>query len=190
MYGSQNNIVIRLLQQKQSVFKTADIAMLTGVTDVVTIAQRMAYAVKKGWLVSPRKGIYAKPDYSPLELANRLYTPSYLSLEYILQREGVIFQYDSKITMISYLNREVEVDGKTILYRKIKNTLLANLDGIVLGMVSEATKERAFLDMLYLNANYHFDNVAALNKKEVRRLLSLYDSPTLTKRALKIIENA
>ena len=189
-YNSPNSITLTLLQQRQTVFKTTDLVMLTGITDTVSLAQRMAYAVKKGWLVSPRKGIYAKKGYSPTELANRLYTPSYLSLEYVLQREGVIFQYDSKITMISYLNREIEVEGQTILYHKVKGEILANTAGIVLGDVSTASKERAFLDMLYLYPNYHFDHPAILDKNKIKRLLSVYESSTLTQRALNIIDHA
>lgn len=189
MIGSPNGISLSLLQQPQTVFKVADIAMITGITDAVSIVQRMAYAIKKGLFVSPRKGIYAKPGYSAAELAGCLYTPSYLSMEYILQQEGVVFQYSSEITVVSYLNRTVEVDGKTFVYRKVKDSILANTLGIQIGMISKATKERAFLDMLYLNANCHFDNPSILNKEEVNRLLSVYNSPTLTKRALKIIDN-
>ncbi len=189
MYSSPNEISLRLLQQPQTVFKVADIAMITGITDAVSIAQRMAYAIRKGLFVSPRKGIYAKPGYSMTELAGCLYTPSYLSMEYVLQQEGVIFQYSSGITMASYLNRTVEVDGMVLGYRKLKGEILANTLGVQGGILSVATKERAFLDMLYLNARFHFDNPAALDKEAVKRLLPVYNSPTLTKRALKIIEN-
>lgn len=189
MLSSPNGISLLLLQQPQTVFKVADIAMITGVTDAVSIAQRMAYAIRKGIFVSPRKGIYAKPGYSITELAGCLYTPSYLSMEYILRQEGVVFQYGSEITMISYLNRTIEVDGKTLAYRKIKGSILADTLGIEGGVISKATKERAFLDMLYLNAYCHFDNPSVLDKEAVTRLLPVYNSPTLTKRALKIIEN-
>ncbi|MDE7101547.1 MAG: hypothetical protein K2O37_01995 [Bacteroidales bacterium] len=188
MLGSPNEISLLLLQQPQTVFKVADIAMITGITDVVAISKRMAYAIRKGLFVSPRKGIYAKPGYSITELAGRLYTPSYLSLEYVLQQEGVIFQYSSEITMASYLNRTVEVDGNMLVYRKLKGDILANMLGVRGGILSVATKERAFLDMLYLNANCHFDNPSILDKEAVKRLLPVYNSPTLTKRALKIIE--
>jgi len=51
-----------------------------------------------------RKGIYAKEDYKSEELACLLYTPTYISLGYVLQRSGITFQYDSAITNISYLN--------------------------------------------------------------------------------------
>lgn len=190
MLSSPNEISLLLLQQPQTVFKVADIAMISGVTDAVSISQRMAYAIRKGLFVSPRKGVYAKPGYSITELAGCLYTPSYLSMEYVLQQEGVIFQYSSEITMASYLNRRVEVDGKNLVYRKLKNSILTNTLGVQGGILSVASKERAFLDMLYLNANCHFDNPSVLDKDAISRLLPVYNSPTLTKRALKIIENA
>lgn len=189
MNSSPNAITLSLLQQPQSVFRIPDIAMLTGITDAMSIAQRMAYALKKGLLTSPRKGIYAKNNYPPLELACRLYTPSYVSLEYILQREGVIFQYGSEITMVSYLSREVEIDGNTFIYRKLKNDVLINMDGISRGITYEATKERAFLDMLYLNGNCHFDNPGILDKERVIELTSIYKSRSLTERAIKILDH-
>lgn len=189
MNSSPNSITLSLLQQPQSVFSVPDIAMLTGITDAVSIAQRMAYALKRKLFTSPRKGLYAKNGYSPVELACRLYTPSYVSLEYILQREGVIFQYGSEITMASYLSREVDVDGNILLYRKIKNDILVNMEGITRGLTCEATKERAFLDMLYLNPNCHFDNPGILDKEKVMAMTSIYDSKTLTERALKILSH-
>ena len=189
MLSSPNEISLLLLQQPQTVFKVTDIAMITGITDAVALSQRMAYAIRKGLFVSPRKGIYAKPGYSITELAGRLYTPRSLSMEYVLQQEGIIFQYSSEITMASYLNRTVEVDGDMLVYRKLKGDILANMLGVRGGMRSVATKERAFLDMLYLNANCHFDNPSVLDKEAVKQLLPVYNSPTLTKRALKIIEN-
>lgn len=190
MRSSPNSTALTLMQQPQTVFKVTDIALLTGDTNPIAIVQRMAYALKKKLFVSPRRGVYAKHGYSFDELACRLFVPSYLSLEHILQRAGVIFQYGSETTMVSYLNRTIDVDSRTISYRKIKDEILINPAGIRRGIVNEATTERAFLDMLYLNANCHFDNPAAIDKDTVIKLLPIYNSPTLSKRALKILDNA
>lgn len=187
--SSPNALTLALLSRPETVFKVSDIAMLTGVTDSLAIAQRLHYAVRKGYLLSPRKGIYARPGFSLEELACRLYVPSYISLEYVLQREGVIFQYGSEITCVGRLSREMDVDGSTILYRKIKDPILLDFTGIEMGRVNIATKERAFLDMLYLNAHCHFDNPQILDRDKVENLLPVYDSVTLTKRAKKILDH-
>jgi len=189
-YSSQNSTLFTLLLRQESVFTLNDVAIIMNEDNANNLKERMGKGVAKGVMLNPRKGIYAKPNYSPLELACKLYTPSYLSLEYILQREGVVFQYDSAITMVSYLSRELDVDGYRIKYRKIKGVIMIAQDGIRRnGFVNEATKERAFLDLLYLSPNYYFDNLSALDRREVERLLPLYRSKTLPKRVKKLFEN-
>ncbi len=149
------------------------------------------YYVKTGKLLNPRKGFYAKENYKPEELACLLYPPTYISLEYVLQRAGVIFQYDSAITNVSYLTREVEIESKAFRYRKIKGEILVNTEGIIVNTdnINIATPERAFLDMLYLNKDFYLDNLHILNKKKVVKLLPVYNSQTLEKRVLTLFEN-
>ena len=111
----------------------------------------------ENWKI-PRKGIYIKPDFNTEELAFTIYVPSYISLEYDLQKAGVVFQYDPRITIVSYLNRTIEVTVREYIFRKIKGEILTNLIGIERqkNHVNIANAERAFLDLLYLNKDYHF----------------------------------
>ena len=95
--NSLQNILLEVYNDKRNVFKISDIAQLSGIDDEKSLAWRMNYYVRQGRLLNPRKGIYAKKGYKIEELATCLYTPSYISLEYVLQREGVVFQYDSKM---------------------------------------------------------------------------------------------
>lgn len=190
MIGSPNAITLELLSQSRaSVFRVSDVAMITGETNRSRLVQRLRYGVGKGYLVSPCNGIYAKTDFSVEELACKLYVPSYISLDTVLQKAGVIFQYSSEITMVSYLSRTVGVADKYIRYRKIKNEIIIDMRGINRGEINEATPERAFLDTLYLNSHYHFDNPSVLDKNVIENLLSIYNSPTLAKRAHKILSH-
>ena len=51
------------------------------------------------------------------------------------------------------------MDEQKIVYRKLKDDILGNQKGLVdRGYFFEATKERAFLDRLYLFPEYYFDN--------------------------------
>lgn len=147
--------------------------------------------VHNGRLLNPRRGIYAKPGYNNEELACLVYTPSYISLQYVLQRAGILFQYGMAITSVSYLNRSIEVDGITISYRKIRGTALVNTAGITRqeNHVNIATPERALLDLIYLEKEYHFDNMVSLDRKTVYNLLPLYQSVELSKRIRKLLEN-
>lgn len=190
MFSSPNTITLEILNQSRaSVFRVADIAMITGETDRARLVQRLRYAVKKGFLVAPHKGIYAKTGFSMEELACKLYVPSYISLETVLQKAGVIFQYSSEITLVSYLSRTIVVADKTLHYSKIKNGIIVDMRGIKRGEINEATPERAFLDTLYLNSHYHFDNPAILDKNVIESLLPIYGSQTLSKRAHKILSD-
>ena len=190
MYSSQRlnqDIVLSVYKEKRSVFRLKDIALLVGETNFQSLNKKLNYYVLTGKLLNPRKGIYAKPEYNPEELACLIYTPSYISLEYVLQKSGVIFQYDSDITAISYLSRSIEVNDSTFRFHKIKGEVLVNTAGINRqeDHVNIATAERAFLDFMYLNTEYYFDNLNPLNKKTVFKLLSIYQSRALSKRVEK-----
>jgi hypothetical protein len=191
MSGSQNNVLITLYRSGKTTFRLNEIALLTGLVEFDSLNQKIHYLVKKGELLNLRKGIYALSDYSKQELASKIFTPSYLSLDYVLQKEGVIFQYDSSFTSVSYLSRAIEIEGTVFRFRKIKNEILVNNTGIILQNdgVCIATKERAFLDYIYLNGESYIDNPSILDKKSVNQLLPIFNSQSLTKRVAKIIED-
>ncbi len=193
MFGSHNNvdIVLAIYQDIRTTFRLNDIALLTGETNFQSLNKKLNYYVRSGKLQNPRKGIYTKPAYNEEELACTVYTPSYISLEYVLQKAGIVFQYDSAITAVSYLCRSIEVENRTIQYRKIKSELLVNTSGILRqnNQINVASAERAFLDLLYLNSKYYFDNLNPLNKELVYKLLPIYQSSSLTKRATTLLQN-
>ena len=187
----KTNIILAIFKEAKTVFRLRDIALIIGEQDFESLNKKLNYYVRTGVLLNLRKGIYAKPNYSSEELACVLYTPSYISLEYVLQKVGVLFQFDSRITSISYLSRSVVVEDKTFIYRKIKGEIMANTQGISRqnDQVNIASGERAFLDLLYLNKNYYFDNLNPLNKAKVYDLLPIYRSKALTERVKKIFPN-
>lgn len=164
-------------------------AILTGEDNAVSLGQRLNYAVKTGKLINPRKGIYAKPGYNPQEIACLLYTPSYISFEYVLQKEGIIFQYDSRITMASNLSRTIEIEGQELQYRKIKGAILVDTIGIRReNNTNIATKERAFLDVMYLNTDYYFDHIDLLDQDELMKIIPIYRSERMIKRLKKMLQ--
>ena len=191
MNRSRNkDLILSVYSDTRTVFSLNDIAMLIGVSDFKRLNERLNYYVRRGKLLRPRKGIYVKPNYNPEELVCSLYTPSYISLEYVLQKAGVVFQYDERITTISYLSRSIDIEGRTYTYRKIKGEILIVTQGInQTGNVNIATPERAFLDILYLDATYYFDNLNPLDKNLITKLLQIYNTKTLTARIKKLLAN-
>ncbi|MCL2155391.1 MAG: hypothetical protein FWH53_06985 [Leptospirales bacterium] len=183
MVSNKKDIILEIYKDSRTVFRIGDIALLIGSEKDSSLRKKLNYYVQCGKLLNPRKGFYAKEGYNPAELACLLYTPTYISLEYVLQQAGIIFQYDSAITNISYLSRETEIDNRSFRYRQMKGEILTNTAGIILNKnnINIAAPERAFLDMLYLNKNFYFDNLHVLNKKMIDKLASIYNSQTLLK---------
>jgi hypothetical protein len=189
VHEKKETIILEIYKTARTVFRINDIALLMGKEKDDILYKSLNYYVKSGKLLNPRRGFYAKKDYKSEELACLLYPPTYISLDYVLQRAGVTFQYDSAITNVSYLTREVEIDNQPFRYRKMKGEILINPAGIILNQnnINIATAERAFLDMLYLNGRCYFDNLHILNKKIVAKLLPIYGSQKLVKIVNKLL---
>lgn len=194
MFSSQNiknDMILAIFTDSRTVFRLKDIAMLVGESNFQSLNKKLNYAVRTGKLQNPRKGIYVKPRYRFEELACSIYTPSYISLEYVLQKAGIVFQYDSRISVVSYLSRNIEVENRAYLFRKIKSSVLVDTTGIIRqnNHINIASTERAFLDLLYLEKNYYFDNLNPLKNELVYKILPLYQSKALSLRVTKLLNN-
>ncbi len=187
----KKDFVLHLYQQPQTVFTLKDISLLFPELSYGDLKDRASYYARRGKLHKLRRGIYAKEKYNPLEIANKLYTPAYISLETVLQKDGVVFQYYETIFVISYVSRTVQVGDHTFSYRKIKNEILFNRQGIEEKEgIARASKERAFLDAVFLYKNYHFDNLRPLNWERVMELKAIYASKALDKRVAEYYQLA
>lgn len=83
---------------------------------------------------------------------------------------------------MSYLSRRIECAGYGFAYKKIKDEVLLNTDGI--GMESRyaiACKERAFLDAIYLYREYHFDNLSVIDWERTMELSRIYNNKSLAR---------
>jgi predicted transcriptional regulator of viral defense system len=188
----KGNYLPAILRSNKTVFSSKDIALLWRSPASSATRVRLHYYVNKGDLYRIRKGLYAKsPNYNRLELATRIFTPSYVSFETVLAREGLIFQYYDKIFIASYLTREITIDRQTYSYRRMKVQALT--DPIGIEHVSEssiATKERAFLDTLYVNADFQFDNLRSLNWEKVFEILPIYHNQRMSKKIDSLCKRA
>jgi hypothetical protein len=189
---NKRDFITEVFKNKRTVFDISDIAFLLDESDFKNLKQKVNYYVLKRVILNLRRGIYAKENYNPEELAGKIFKPSYISLEYILQKAGVIFQYSESITALSYLTRTIVINGQSLIFRKIKHSILLNTLGITISDdgICIATPERAFLDLLYLNTSFYFDNISILDRRKVEGLLFVYNSKQLVLRVKKIFENA
>jgi predicted transcriptional regulator of viral defense system len=170
--------------EDQTVFGLSEIARVTGKPADKNLISAVSYYVKKGDLIRLAKGLYSfDKSYSAWELGNRLRSPSYISLNTVLQDRGVNFQPYTSIFLVANRNEIRTIKGQKYIYRKIKDEILLNLAGIeVIDGVAVAILERAILDKIYLDGPEHFDNLRAVDWDKMDELnRSVYQRKNITK---------
>lgn len=118
--------------------------------------------IKEGVLIQLKKGLYTTSNYFErvnnkslyLEfIANKLRTPSYLSLEYVLQKYSILSEAVYSITSITTkAGRSYNNTLGLFLYRNIKESLFTGFNIIDYNDfgIAQATKAKALFDWLYL----------------------------------------
>jgi len=173
-----------ILRSKSSVLSFKEILLSSTEAKPLLLKRRLNYYVQKGELYHIRRGLYAKDkNYDRLELATKIFTPSYVSFETVLVQAGIIFQYYATIFVATYQTKEVMCDGQNYAFKKIKSSILLNAAGIERKEnYYIASKERAFLDILYLNKGYYFDNLSPLDYEKVLALLPIYNNQRMARK--------
>ena len=178
----KGNYLTSILRSPKTVFTLKDIALLWREPASGAVRVRLNYYARQGDLYRLRKGLYAKSEnYDKLELATRILTPAYVSFETVLAKEGLIFQYYAPVFIASYTTRNITIGAQVYSFRKIKKEVLVNQLGVEhMRETSVATRERAFLDMLYVSGNYHFDNLRTLQWDSVMQMLPIFNNKRLS----------
>ena len=172
----KGDYISTILRSKQTVLSVKDIMLLWGEASSDAARVRINYYAKSGGLYRIRRGFYAKDkNYNKFELAAKIFTPSYVSFETVLGQADITFQHYNQIFVASYTKREITADGQVYSYKRIKDAILTNPAGVESNdNYSIAIAERAFLDVVYLNKDYHFDNLGPLNWDKVFEILPIY----------------
>jgi len=172
-----------ILKSNKTVFSFKEILLMWKETNIYTAKTRINYYVKNQQLIQLRRGLYAKDrNYDKYELATKIYIPTYISFETVLQQNGLIFQKYNSIFMASYKTKELEIDNQNYCFRAIKRDILINQLGVEKKENYHiASSERAFLDVLYLNNDYYFDNLS-LDWNRVNQLLLIYNNKRMNRK--------
>ncbi len=159
---------------------------------------------KKGLLVRLKRGIYTLPDSErayPLAatwLANQLYWPSYVSLQYALSFYGLIPEAVGAITSVSTLKTTAIKNSLGVfLYKKVQPRYFFGFKTIPPTKGPGywmATAEKALLDFIYLDAGkksemtsglltegYRLQNLETLNVKILKQYLEKFDNVKVQK---------
>ena len=176
--------ILNIIKSNNTVFSFKEILLAFGESNPALLRRRIYYYIKNGQLYGIRRGLYAKDkNYNKLELATKIFIPAYVSFETVLAEAGVTFQHYSQIFVASYQTKEIDCDGQIFSFKKLKTNILNNNSGIEnKGFYPIASKERAFLDIVYLNKDYHFDNLSPLDWDKVFSILPMYENKRMTKK--------
>ena len=171
----------QLIIGKKTVFNVDDLQQIWQIGNkdyLKTLINRM---VKRNELLRLKPGIYVlNKNYNIFELANKIKKPSYVSLETVLQKKGVIFQdYSQSIYAISNNTAQFKIDNINFNYCKLSDNILFNPLGIEnQETFSMATLERAIADRIYLSPGYFFDNLRDVDLKKLKKISKIYNKRT------------
>ena len=165
-------------------FTTRDFEQMAGLSRSSAWGALGRYT-KNGLIRSPKRGWYYFVDNPPHEylLANKLYSPSYVSFETALAYYSIIPETVYSITSATTkATRDFEADGKRFRYMKIKQhtfTGYAKTDDYLI-----ADPEKALIDYAYFVAlgkkqiNERL-NTRKINKTKVRAYAEMFDNKKL-----------
>ena len=188
--------VERLLREKAiRLFSPEEFRRLFGVTR--RASQEFIKDHTQDLLLKLRNGLYALRTEPPsdLEIANRLYGPSYVSFEYALAFYQVIPETVYTVTSATTkITREFEVLGRSYEYSRIKKeaytgyrlTKVSGAEALV------ATPEKALVDYCYfvdlrLKSLNERLRVKKLKAREILRCARLFNRPSLLKLIREIL---
>lgn len=178
------NIILDLYRFPQTIFSMNELVLLFPSIAYPLLKRRLSYSVSTGKLIKLRRGIYAKPVFRPDEIVQKIYAPSYISLQTVLMREGIVFQPYTTLFASSYITREISINNDLrISYHKIPDEILLCKNGLVeQNGYLIASKERAFLDTIYVHKNYYIDNLTSLNWDTIMQLRKIYCNQSFQRR--------
>jgi len=186
-----DSLTAKLYQSTKTILTNRELALIWQENNQNNLNAKTAYYVKQKVLIRLTRGVFAKnKGYNSKELATSIYVPSYISFETVLRESGVIFQHYDTIFVASRWPKTMTIDKYTFTFRKLKDAVLFNSAGIESkDHYSIAGAERAFLDMIYLFPEYHFDNLRSIDWEKCGEMVKIYNNKQLTKRLNKYRKN-
>jgi len=185
---NQTGFAAKIKGKKLYLFGANDIRALFGLSDVA-IASLLHRYKKQGFILQVKRGFYVFPDVLPPDVyvANKIYAPSYISLEFALSYHGVIPETVYEITSVTTkTTRQFETLGKVFSYRKIKKTAYTGYEiqkqqGLSFYI---ADAEKAFVDANYLRLKNKQKPISRFNKEKINperslRYAKLFDNTKL-----------
>lgn len=171
-----------LEKRKYYIFSFKDILAFFSEENESNLEKRLYTWKKKGWISTLKKGLYELtypknliiPD---LYIANRLYSPSYVSLETALSNYSIVPEISMAVTSITAKpTRNLKNKHGLFIYRTIKPKFFTGYKIIKQNNfeILIAEPEKALIDFLYFNKKTNFKEerfekevLAKLNRKKL-----------------------
>ncbi|MBU4142819.1 hypothetical protein KJ590_02345 [Patescibacteria group bacterium] len=174
---NQTIFAAKIKEKKLPIFTATDIRALFGVSVVAATSLLHRYK-KQRFILQIKRGLYVFPDALPPDvyIANKLYSPSYISLEFALSYHGVIPEAVYEITSVTpKATRRFETLGKIFSYRKIKKAAYTGYEiqkqqGMSFYI---ADAEKAFVDTNYLRLINRQKPISRFNKDKINSAKAL-----------------
>ncbi|MCM8776122.1 MAG: hypothetical protein NC930_07245 [Candidatus Omnitrophica bacterium] len=190
-------VLHQLSQKRILLFSPEEFRRVFGVS--LDAAQAFIKSHKADLFVKLRNGLYGLRQNLPAEteIANRLYTPSYLSLEYALAHYRIIPETVYAVTSVTTrVTRTFMVEGRLYEYSRIKRkafTGYQSQEASSGGVILIAEPEKALADYLYFvdlklkPVNERMNLKGKVNAKVVRRYAKLFERRTLLDLVAKVL---
>lgn len=186
---NQTIFATKIKEKKLYIFSANNIRSLFGVSAIAASALLHRYK-KQEFILQLKRGFYVFPDFLPPDVyvANKIYTPSYISLEFALSYHGVIPEIVYEITSVTTkATRRFETLEKVFSYRKIKKVAYTGYEiqkqqGLSFYM---ADAEKAFVDANYLRLKNKQKPISRFSKEKINpakalRYAKLFNNMKLT----------
>ena len=167
----------KILDSGKTIFTKKDLENILDLNTKMAL-DKFLYREKNKWfLKNIFYWIYALKNYDILELAGKIRKKSYISLETVLKKNGVIFQYYYDIFIVSDDSLEKKVWDINFNFSKIKDNILLNQLGLEhKKRYTIASVERAICDRIYLSKNYYFDDLSDIDFEKLEEISKIYNN--------------
>jgi predicted transcriptional regulator of viral defense system len=169
-----HNFEKKLKDKKILVFSRLDIGRIFGSNSAAATMLLHRYQ-KRGLITRVKRGLYTFADELGVPtpyLANKLYEPSYVSLEFALSYHRIIPETVYEITSVTTkATQRFHVANKTFSYRRIKKEAFTGYAAVQQGGFSFfiADPEKAFIDLAYLKALKNESFLDRFDKKKINK---------------------
>lgn len=180
----------RLSPEMGGVFSSSDLSNLIGGGSNLLNSRVKQRLVRNEIVTRVQRGIYVTKKCDFWVLASRLSPNSYISLDSVLSKNGLIGSIPKRFVSAVHpaRNRKVTFSGGTVQFHSIREDLIFGTEKLANG-VAVADSEKAFIDLLYYyskGTRFVVDplsevDVTKLTPRKIQNYLKKYRNPKFIK---------